>query len=207
MLRPNVIVSILIAGMLLLLVCPSARADSVTYTYTGPMFTSYSGTYSPGIQTNVSATFTLSQPLPPNLMNNLSSDDMSYLIVSMSVTDGSFVDTNVQDVAHFVFYTDSQGNITRWYWGFIHPVDARLDVQGVESIGNWFGFGTEDLAGFANGNTGGIGSADEIGTAGTWTVSAGQTVPEPSALLMLFTSMLAIAGVARSRVAERTSRA
>lgn len=202
--RLSFCIPFLISGMFLLLLSPAARADSVTYTYTGPQFTIFTGDYScPGI-CSISATFTLSQALAPNLFGT----DISAQVLSMSITDGVHADTNVADLVSAVFFTDSQGNITGWSWEDVEPQDGFADVFVMDTVGNFFSFGSFDRGASGNSNTGIIlGTAEVDNNPGAWTSSANQAVPEPSSFLMLTASMLAVAAATRRRRAGRACRA
>lgn len=93
---------------------PGAWADT-TYTYTGNAFTSCNGTYAPpGPCGEVTETFTVSAPLG----DNLTQDDITSLITSFSVSDGTVV-LNQGDslAATFIVSTDAAGNIVQWSAG------------------------------------------------------------------------------------------
>jgi hypothetical protein len=96
-----------------LLIAPAAQAQSgsATYSYSGPPFTSFYGTDSCPLICGVTGSFTMAQPLAPNLAFGPVTPE------SFSFTDGSNVITNLnygQGNSIISVSTDASGNILYW---------------------------------------------------------------------------------------------
>ena len=83
---------------------------SVIYTYTGPTFTQFVGTYSCAPICNITGSFTLSTALPAN------SSLATVTPLTFSFSDGAnvFDPTTVQRVFSFLIETDAQGVPLFW---------------------------------------------------------------------------------------------
>jgi uncharacterized repeat protein (TIGR02543 family) len=88
-------------------------AGGVTYTYTGNPFTTFLGSGQSTGLSSVSGSFTVSQPLPPNMQLT----NITDLILYFSFTDGYSAFTNCssgQTLCSAYVSTDSQSNILGW---------------------------------------------------------------------------------------------
>src|SRR6185312_5521870 len=90
---------------------PAARADSITYTYTGNLFNALAGGYTcTGVgEGGIQGSFTLDGPLAAN-MNYSPAAPLSF-----DFTDGSFEFTQANSPSSsFYMQTDASGVITDW---------------------------------------------------------------------------------------------
>lgn len=107
--------SILLAVLLL---PAGARAQQTTYTFVGALFNTFEGTACPET-CNISGSFTVPQPLPPNLVSpNSIGGSGDFIPSAFSFTDGvtTFTNQNVPlqlgNTVGFSVDTDANGNIT-----------------------------------------------------------------------------------------------
>lgn len=108
---------VFVAAVLSLLAVPAAKADT-TYTYTGNTFVFYWGGFSCPPECHITGSFTVAQPLVPNL-NNAAVTPKSF-----SFTDGNFTitDANASAVLSGIqISTDSTGAISGWFIGLGVP--------------------------------------------------------------------------------------
>lgn len=105
----------LVCAMCALGSASTARADSVTYTYTGSSFTNCNGSYpATCTEDQVTASITLTAPLAPNLsLYTVPTSD----ITSFSISDGMSLVFNQSDMTPLVVWTDASGNIEYWAMG------------------------------------------------------------------------------------------
>jgi hypothetical protein len=163
----------LLAGLLLMTL--PMLADT-TYTYTGNAFTAGSGA--------ITGFFTVAAPLG----NNLSF--VTFTPASFSFSDGSVTlasgDPLITSDVFTAFSTAANGNITSWAIQ-IGTSDNNVFLRTIANIPGNPVF-DEGLPGGVNGND-----------PGTWSSSVASPVPEPSALILLGTGVLAVVGAARRR--------
>jgi hypothetical protein len=88
------------------------NAGSVTYSYTGDDFTSYSGAYNSGAETNITVSVTLASALGDNFSGDVTPLSFQFSDGSNVLTDQSPNIDNGQTA--FDFVTDGSGNITGW---------------------------------------------------------------------------------------------
>ena len=161
---------------------PSAQADSVTYTYTGAGFNSFSGNTAfngvgPGLTTSdfVAASFTLPAPLP----DNLSGIDESSLVQGYSISDqvttfsasgpGELFELPLIDL---IFSTDASGNITA---GSFQGLSAGIGCA------NCFGIGSDSSGSdYSEYMLNGRAVGEASGPSGTWAET-----PEPGPAYLL----------------------
>lgn len=194
-------VKVLLAGALLSLgLVPCATAGPVTtYTYTGPGFTSWTGTDSSSAETNLSGSFTVSSPLGDGLT------DATITPTSFSFTDGYSTLTNLNtsgggDEAVFSIWTNGSGQITAWSYTLIggSPVvymessyiSGTLDDVTYDPVA-----GVPPAADYTNEAQ--VAEESET-TPVAWVPSSGATTPEPTSLLLLSTGLLVL-GIMRLR--------
>ena len=185
----------LLAGALLSIVlAPSAWAAPVTYTYTGPAFTTFTGIAACGVQCNLSGSFTVSSALTGGLTN------VTITPTSFSFTDGLNTLTNLNtmdagDQALFLlFSTNGAGQITQW-----EITLQDISVAQFETLSSISGGIPEDKTWIGNpGTTTGTALVDGIagGPSGSWVPSTPSTppslTPEPTSLLLLSTGLLGL---------------
>ena len=159
-------------GVCVLLFAEASNAwGTATYSFVSSQFTTFYNTSCPPT-CNITGTFTLAQPLQPNLMQNLGGSG-SFTPLSFSFTDGVTTFTNLNPgESGFNVDTDSHGNII--YWGFytgpigggsLFAYDAGPGYETQEGV-NLTNYQAYYLA-YASG--------------GTWTTTVTST-PEPSGL-------------------------
>lgn len=218
---------LLMATAALLIATASVALADTTYTYTGNPFTDFAGIYPLSGTSNVSGSFTVAQPLAPNLF------DAQISPTAWDFTDGHFfwgpgpyLDANgdgqpngLVGTGAFVITTDSAGNITNWAIS-LH-IDGPITLSSI--CGNSSGtihytlytnngedFSTTSFNGTPatscfNGN-----DADNAGMPGTWAMStSGSTgggggggnilTSEPSSLLLFSSGLLSIVCAARRK--------
>jgi hypothetical protein len=160
---------------------PPANADTV-YTYTGNVFDSFKGNFECPPECRIMGSFTLAQPLPPNL---------TFVTISpksFSFTDGMVTLTPANSF-HFIhqpfgdFSTDATGAITTW----------AIEIDGKQPLG--FPFLITRNLGLAADETGLLlkVGASNTNNPGMWSAITTNT-PEPSCLLLLCTGLLSIVG-------------
>jgi PEP-CTERM motif len=161
-----------------------ARADTVTYTYTGLDFTHANQPFT--TLENVTGTITFNAPLAANLTLNPGSNVSNVTPASFSFTAGP--ETLTSDnfnpsptFTQFQFSTDAQGNITGWIidiglggnGNFTIWNDAAAGELGDQAFVGAFFSGPKDPSNPSGGNH----------TAGQFTLAA--AVPEPSTWAMM----------------------
>jgi hypothetical protein len=181
-----------VAALMVLVAAPSARADTV-YTYTGDNFTAFDqpGLLPPGVVA-LSGSMTLATSLGSNFIGNATPTAFSF-------TDGATTLTQLNaPLANDLFYftTDSSGAITSW--------DVQLCTSGpvcpmpfiyFETV-NTPVWGADDAVLYLNAN-GTSGDAYNSSSPGVWV--APTTTPEPSALLLLGSGLIALVGAKRRK--------
>lgn len=162
-----------VLALSLLLCAKTARAGTITYTYTGNQFTAFDGLACPP-NCAVSGSFTLNSTLGDNFKGDIKP-------ASFSFTDGSFTISSASKLSPLSFFfvdTSSSGAITQWdVFLQLKNGDTLLTsnlglliLDGVDVKGGWKGI---DFAG-------------NICDAGTW------STPEPSILLLLTISLIGL---------------
>jgi hypothetical protein len=181
----GVVNAFLVLFLLAMAFGPSVSADSVTYSYVGNTFDSFRGSFACPPECKITGSFTLDQPLPPNL---------SFAAIrptSFSFTDGDITLTPTNSFRFIFdpfteFSTDALGAITTWdvriqgrrELGFPHLATANVPPDALED---------------ARINLLSHDSALISGNPGTWSVSMAST-PEPSCFVLLCVGLLAIVG-------------
>jgi hypothetical protein len=185
-------VQVLLAGALLsIILAPSVRAAPVTYTYTGPAFTTFTGAAVCPVQCDLSGSFTVSSALPGGLTN------ATITPTSFSFTDGLNTLTNLNttgagDQANFLlFSTNGAGQITQW-----EIILQHISLAQFETFSSISGGVPEDKTWIGNpGTTSGTALVDGIagGPSGSWVPSTPTTTtPEPTTLGLLSTGLLGL---------------
>src|SRR5271157_5414649 len=105
---------------------PAMRAQETTYTFVGAPFNSFYQTNCPPI-CRLTGSFTLAQPLPPNLKGNIGGSG-DFTPTSFSFTDGltTLTNLNSDEYSGFAVDTDANGNIT----SFSFYMGAKADCTG-----------------------------------------------------------------------------
>ena len=157
---------------------PFARADSFTYTYTGNLFSGFSGYTCTGVgECGIAGYFVLDAPLAAS-MNFSPAIPATY-----SYTDGVAEFDPTNSTAGLYMETDATGNITGWNVNFFGSGGARIESTGSVDVGL-------------------INSNDEafVYNPGTWQVSEQvSAVPEPPSSLLLGSGILGLLGLAYRR--------
>ena len=124
--------SAFVLSLVAILSCAPARAD-VVYSYVGPNFDYFP---IPGYFTSadyISATFTFSQPLQPNLTftpTTYQSMISQEPVVSWQITDGIHVwNNNDATLLDVLFATSSDGSITNWLVGATAPGPPGTNLE------------------------------------------------------------------------------
>jgi hypothetical protein len=181
-----------IALVCLLLSATGARADSVTYTYTGNAFTNGTSPYTPG--DSVTGMFVLSTPLADDIT---SLTDESGVLDSYSISDGVQMLTNATPgiiLDAFSFTTNSSGGITGW------DIEFLTALTGIETEKNFPALGESLDEGCISPTP--PACALVMADPGSWSVAASTTVSEPGTLSMTFSGLLGLCllvGVKRYR--------
>jgi hypothetical protein len=166
-----------------------SRADTV-YTYTGSTFTTLAPGYTCSSLCDVSGSFTLAQPLPPNLalfstaINPVSFDLTAGPISLTSGTDSLFVGTN------------AAGAIVSWSWVVIGPtgsLQARILTQN-DPANAGFTFDDVRLGNKPAPFVGPIIASvfPTFAGSGNWSSTGTSSVPEPRSLELLGAGLLAL---------------
>lgn len=171
---------------------PAARADEVTYTYTGNAFnpSDFSGSYScsGGVgECSVSGSFTLSTALGDNL-NGVYIDPTSF-----SFTDGNTTWTDGSS-GYVQVFTNASGNITGWYiTSFIGAPQTQSEIITFSYLAD----AADESFGCPTGQ--GNCNAYNQNDPGTWTESAA-VAPEPGTFPLMLTGLLGFAVFALTRL-------
>lgn len=188
-----------------------ARADGVTYTYTGSPFANFSGTFScsGGVgECELSGSITFASALPDNLTfvpPPVGLPVLSPTPIAFSFTDGVNTLTNLNSTFYGFLGTSPDGGITSWVFDISGVLpEGTLTFASVNNVPPSglpnFGYSLSELqfgAAPLAGQAGTLGfeemspDLDAIGQAGTW---SGPTVnaPEPPMLMLLIIGLLAI---------------
>jgi hypothetical protein len=175
-------------------------ADSITYTYTGNDFTSFSANNEPQVYTTrdfVSVEFTLSAPLAHNL-----TPIYTFTPVSFSFSDGvDTIDSTSPNLtgAEFEVETDASGDITAWIvYAENQPIAGGnydyLETLNVSGDASDFGLNNYYGSAYAEGYN--------QSSPGTFVESAVVTsaTPEPTSLMLVVTGLIGAAGLMRRRM-------
>jgi hypothetical protein len=182
------------ALLVAIFLAPSASADTI-YTYTGNAFDSFPGNFACPPVCKITGSFTLAQPLPPNL---------SFVTIFpkfFSFTDGAITLTPNNSFPFIFqpfteFSTDSTGAITTW--------DIR--IQGKQSLG-FPRLGSANVPGAAIEDATAVlftPGAINTNNPGVWSVAT-TNIPEPNCFLLLLTGLVSITGTKRIGVQGRKS--
>ena len=166
---------------------PRAAAANVTYTYVGNPFNDLrNGGVCPPV-CSVTGSFTISQPLAPNLPEVTVITPLSFSLSSagITLTDGEPGDTSL------AVGTDASGAITTWSWVVVGPAAspiARILTESVTDV-------QADDVRVGGGPPPFVGPVLGLiqNDPGSWTSS----VPEPAALFLIGAGLIAIAGARR----------
>jgi hypothetical protein len=187
--------SVLCAKLLIVLgvvafACTPAFA-TVTYTYTGNPFDWWGYGYQCPSVCDVTGSFTVAQPLAPNLP-----EYTDVGAISASLTSGGMTVTLANAVVSAVTVsTDGSGNIFYFSFGLQGgPNTARIIAQYTSAGGST----TFDNLRYLDSNGDWLPQAGRIvGNPGTWSVTA---TPEPGTFLMMGTGLLGAVGAFRRKI-------
>jgi hypothetical protein len=147
---------------------PTAKAGSITYTYQGNDFASFTTSPSPYTTSDaITGSFTIASALA----DNLTAGNITSNVSTFSFTDGAvntLIPSNTGDQT-FLFSTNSQGNITAWRIGLITNVaapnnNAVFTCNGISGVNNCTNFPIDESY-VHNGQSTGYNESDP----GTWT--------------------------------------
>lgn len=169
--------------LLMTLCAGSAKADT-TYTYTGPQFTEFGEAVCPPT-CNVTASFTLATPLPPNA---------DVAIDTFSVSVGPLTFTNLSNGPIGVS-TNASGVIDGWGMDLFDTLgDGEIaEIFSSSNLVDQLLFGGPD--GLGDGGFKFFLGADTFGTTdvGFWTASTSTGVPEPASGALLIAGLVGLA--------------
>lgn len=163
----------------------SARADTVTYTYTGADFTTAGAPFTK--QEDLTGTITFAAPLAANL------NGTAVTPVSFSFGAGPETITNLtynpsSTFSRLNFYTDASGNLIGWDIQVAFGGGGQINIENFNSI---IGPNVRDQV-----TNSGTGSANVL-AAGTFTLTP--AVPEPSTWAMMILGFLGLGFMAYRR--------
>ena len=163
----------------------SAGKADVTYTYTGHLFTGFTGGAACPTECQIAGSFTVTNPLPVSSSGYLFG---STLPTSFSFTDGAFTFNNTNTTSSdFGFITDPTGKLIGWNMDWFIGTLAMFTSTGPSAICT-AGCSVTDI------RNGDGSSAFNTNTPGTWSIPGGPTgVPEPSTMLLLAAGLAALA--------------
>lgn len=164
-------------------------ASAETYTYTGTMFTQESSDWPP--LSYVAGNFTMPSPLAANL-NDTTIDPTSFVFTDWV----DIIDNFNATLDQFEVSTDADGNITSW----IFSVTENNSQDGEGYI-----YSSSTEGDYATFSYGGYTGQSSVTAPGTWVVPdppPAAVTPEPSAILLLGTGMLGVAGIIRRKILE-----
>jgi len=184
--------ALLLFSLVAIFSAPSASADTI-YTYTGNAFDSFPGLAACPPVCKITGSFTLAQPLAPNL------SFVTIFPTFFSFTDGLITLTSNNSFPFIFrplteFSTDSTGAITTWdiritavpLLGFRRLFSANIPGVVVEDGTAVLSFPAHTLA-------------LNTDNPGAWSVAT-TNIPEPSCFLLLLTGLVSITGVKRIRL-------
>jgi hypothetical protein len=191
--KPLFVLVALLCSIGTISLAPTATADSVTYTYTGEVYTNCFGSYAPSsgpCTEQQTITFTLAAPLAPDQTQ----DNISALVTSFSFSDGTgLVITQADDpLFGFAVNTDTSGNIVEWNAGAIEGNSGISSSNGINLVGPISGSSDFSYANDSDSaalgtcvldispaNCSDLNVGYELNDPGSW------SVPEPSTLALL----------------------